>query len=365
MSSKTYWTNEHNIKHIDPEITEYVKNTVADLCQFSQSIATFIPELRDILKENITPLEISKGYPNIAAIDGSNSIPQKNSFFTSFSVNALAYLQFNAMFPPSRFLKSYEIETVPTSEFSNNFMHLKRDMREMKVFLELLDKTNPDITFMDGSINSQGIWNARVRQQRLDPYIYSHTLSKLYDEIFLRQDCLWEKVMQLKTDYRTVWIPKRIMGKSFLGKIKKQNPSLNIPEEFTNEIFSFILKPNEYLGPYKFEEWVQRSTAKARKFLKDIYTVYYKPPIENSFAVKLEFHQNFLPDLNRILNTIKEQYSIHNNQIAPALFAHNLSKTENFDVNKMGQMIKRLAILTSKDSATKKIFQLYFSNPFF
>ena len=222
MNSKTYWTNEHNIKHIDPEITEYVKNAVAELRQFSQDIATFIPELRNILKENIVLLKISKGYDNIAAIDGSNSIPQKNPFFTSFSVNAIAYLQFKTKIPPYRFLKSYEVETKPTSEFSNLYMHLKRDMREMMVFLELLDKTNPDITFMDGSINSQGIWNARVGQQALDPYIHSQSLNKLYDEIFLRQNGLWEKVMQLKSHHRTSWVPKRVVGKPFIEKLKNK-----------------------------------------------------------------------------------------------------------------------------------------------
>ena len=91
---------------------------------------------------------------------------------------------------------------------------------------------------------------------------------------------------------RIIWIPKRIIGKSFINNLKKDEPTLKIPEEATNEIFSLILEPNELLGPFPFERWVQSSTAIARKFVKEIYTVYYKPPFQYASTIKLEFHKN-------------------------------------------------------------------------
>ncbi len=362
MISNIFWTNEYSNKNSEFDFSSYVNKKLEKFNIFSLKIAKAIPIIRKILENDIKILNKKESYFDLVGIDGSNTQPQKDPFITSFSVNAIVYLQFESKRSPARFLKAYDMIDIPTPNFSNIYMHLRRDILEMRVYLELTDAVEPDIIFMDRSINSQGIWNARIKQLQYDLYIIPKSINELYNLIFKNSEGLWPKVMERLKDFRTIWIPKRIVGKSFINSLKRENHDLDIPDGITNEIFSFILKPNEFLGPFPFEKWVQRSTAEVRNFVREIYTVYYKPPYNEASAVKLEFHKNFLPDLETILRTIKNQYSIYNKQINPILWAHTLAKNENLDVGGLNATIQRLAILKCINPTLKKIIQSYFSN---
>ncbi len=86
-----------------------------------------------------------------------------------------------------------------------------------KALLKITEESKADIVFMDGSINSQALWNARIQQLKISPYIVPDTAIDLYSRIFQNPDGLWSKVIErLKSD-RVVWIPKRIVGKSFVN----------------------------------------------------------------------------------------------------------------------------------------------------
>jgi len=365
LVSDIYWTNDHGYKNLEFDFFSYINQRLEHIKQFSERIASAIPVIRNVLKNDIHILKKQKSYLDLAGIDGSNTFPQRDPFLTTFSVNAISYLQYQSTQPPAQFLKSYELIDIPTSNFSNIYMHLRRDILEMRVFLELTDTVSPDIIFMDGSINAQAIWNARVRQLTYDPYVIPNETIKLYKSIFINPNGLWNKVINRLKSNRAIWIPKRIVGKSFISRICKQAPDLKLPQGVTNEVFSLILRPNEILGPFPFEKWIQTSTSVARKFVKDINTVYYKPPYDNASTIKLEFHNNFLPDLVRVLNTVKEQYSIYNKQITPIIWAHTLAKNENLDIRKLNATIQNLAIIKCIDPTLKNIIQARFSNDSF
>jgi len=365
LGLKTFWTDEHGCK--DLEFTLYIEDRLEKITSFSNKIATAIPKIREILKDDITDLKHNriKPYPNLVGIDGSNTITKLDPYVTTFSVNAVAYLQFKSEKAPARFLKSFEVADIPASNFSPLYMYLKRDILEMHTLLKVTDTVNPDIIFMDGSINSQAIWNARVEQLKYSPYVNPNMAIELYSSTFTNPDGIWSKVIKRLKSSRTVWLPKRIVGKSFVSRLQKTHPNLEIPHEATNEIFSLILRPNELLGPIPFEKWVQTSTATARRFVKDINTVYYKPPFHTASTIKLEFHKNFIKDLPQILTTIRNEYSVYNRQISPILWAHTIAKNENLDVSGLDLAVKRLAITNCKDPTLRNIIQTRFSNHFY
>jgi len=365
LVNKTFWTNEHGLRDTKFEFTSFIETRLANIEEFSQKIASAIPEIREILNGDIKRYNESPQYNNLVGIDGSNTTPNKDPYLTTFNVNAVGYLQFKSKNPPARFLKSYELISVPTPNFSSTYMHLRRDILEMKALLKITDESKADIVFMDGSINSQALWNARMQQLKISPYIVPDTSIDLYKRIFKTPDGLWSKVIERLKSVRVVWIPKRIVGKSFVNRLLRENPDLDIPSEATNEVFSLILQPDEILGPFTFEKWVQTSTSTARKFVKDIQTLYYKPPFRTASAIKLEFHKNFLPDLEKLIATIKKEYSIYYNQIKPMIWAHTIAKNENMDLNGLDSAVKRLAILNCKDSTLRSIIQTRFANQFY
>lgn len=368
MGLKSFWTNEHGCK--DLEFTAYIEERLDKINSFSQKIAVAIPKIREILREDIKNLEELQSqtkiqpYLNLVGVDGSNTWPKRDPYLTTFSVNAVAYLQFKSKKAPARFLKFFELNDIPTSNFSPVYMHLKRDVLEMRTFLRVTDSVNPDVVFMDGSINSQAMWNARVEQLKYSPYVIPNMAMNLYKSVFSNPIGIWSRVVERLKSSRTVWLPKRIVGKSFVSKLQKNNPDLEIPQEATNEIFSLILKPDEFLGPISFEKWVQTSTAKVRSFVKDINTVYYKPPFPAASTIKLEFHKDFTKDLPQMLTTIRKEYSIFNRQISPIIWAHTIAKNENLDVSGLDLAIKRLAITNCTDPTLRNIIQTRFSNRF-
>ena len=195
MVSETLWTNEHGYKSNKFEFAPYIEERINKINQFSRDIASSIPIIRKVLKSNIKLLREEKSYSNLAAIDGSNTRHQKDPYLTTFSVNAIAYLQFQTKKYPARFLKKFQLVDVPTSNFSNVFMYLKRDILEMETFLTLTDIISPDVVFMDGSINSQAIWNARVSQLKYDPYVIQNATIRLYNTTFNGSNGLWEMVI--------------------------------------------------------------------------------------------------------------------------------------------------------------------------
>ncbi|KKN61069.1 hypothetical protein LCGC14_0525770 [marine sediment metagenome] len=354
------WTDKITEDKIDYIFQKFFKARMIEISQYSHEINEALPILRNIMKNDIQTLNGSDAFRNIAGIDGSNSKPIQNTFFTLYCINATAVLQYETISRPAKFLKTIELKEDWTHSFSKHVMHLERDVLEMKTYLKLTETTHPDIIFLDGSINSQALWHARVLQQKFNPYTIVNSLQKVYNKAFNTQNGIWPKVIERLKNVCSVWLPKRTVGKSFIEGLMKTHPELHLPKGITNQIFSLILNPNEYLGPVPFEKWVQTTTSIARKFVKEIYTVYYKPPSSNYKAVKLEFHKNFLPDLDNILSTVRQQFSVLIGEILPISWAHNCASTEKIDIEELNLLIQIYAMLKEVDPKIKEIIQFLF-----
>ena len=354
------WTDKITEDKINYIFQKFFKARMIEISQYSHEINEALPILRKIVKNDIHILNRSDTFRNIASIDVSNSNPIQNIFFTLYSINATAVLQYETISRPAKFLKTIELKEDWTHSFSKHVMYLERDVLEMQTYLKLTETTHPDIVFLDGSINSQALWHARVLQHKFNPYIKVNSLQKLYERAFNTPNGIWPKVMERLKRICSVWLPKRTVGKSFIEGLIKAHPELHLPEGITNQIFSILLKPDEYLGPIPFEKWVQTTTSIARKFVKEIYTVYYKPPSSNYKAIKLEFHERFLPDLDKILSTVRQQFSAMSGEILPISWAHNCASTEKIDIEELNLLIQTYAMLKEVDPKIKEIIQFLF-----
>lgn len=355
-----HWSNKMTEDNAKKLFQPFFISNIEDIKRFSHELYEAMPILRNILEDQINVLKPCDPFINITSIDGSNSKPIKTLFFTIYSVNSNAVLQYTTMPRPAKFLKVMEYKVDYTHSFSNSLMHLERDVLEMETYLELNRATAPEIVFLDGSINSRALWHARLLQQSIDPYTIVNSFKNLYEKTFKDPNGVWSKVMDQLARVCSIWIPKRTVSKSFIYSLTEKHPELKLPEGITNQIFSLILKPDEYLGPVPFETWVQTSTSVVRKFIKEIYTVYYKPPSSNFKAIKLEFHKNFLPVLDRILNTVRKQFSIHTDEILPISWAHNCATSEKIDIEEINALIQLYAMLKEIDPKIKEIIRFLF-----